>query len=599
MPGIGAILAEKQAREDQRTRQERLRQAKLAALEQQKKTLSDAADGADDSDDSDDGLDIVQDTMQSVAREEAAARAVAGRPSAGRNTQLRLARVVPSPQRPALLPTESPEKRMAAAARPAFLASSARGNGVAGTATGRGKRGAGMTKAELDRMMLRNADVHSKQVRGGKEEEWIRRGGRVTGIMEDVGSGTLQALIGALERGGEGADMQDGGDDDDDDDDEDGDYIPVERGSASPRPIKAQEEDRDDLKTAADEMVHEDEHRVADDHVTEAAADTDSEGESSAPDDVHLRRPRAARPRRAVIGSDDEGGAESGAENATEEDVRPPPLSLPDLPSPAFASPWPSRHPGPDQENDPDVSGNDTDKENRAVVCRAPPSSAPVQGARVLFDDLLGARAGTRAIAQPGEDDPFMFTPSPVKARDDRLESPTPVRVFGASGKRGLSQMFEEEEVGAPTLQDGNDGATRGEVDPGFVEFKPALGGLSQAFEQTQVRRPIFQSLTTALNTHIGYNRVCGWRGWLCCSAARRRRRTFAHFRCTGCGFAARAGSRRPSACAGSRDLREGARVRGPSCTARGVPPRTRVIHHRERVRMSFFSASLSIRSSC
>ena len=497
MPGIGAILAEKQTREDLRARQERLRQTKLAALEQQKKTIGDTV-AAEDTDDSDDGLDVVPDTMHSVAREEAAARAAPGRtrPSAGRNTQLRFARVAPSPQRPVLLPTESPEKRMAAAARPAFLASSARGNGAAGTAAGRGKRGVGITKAELNQMMLRNADAQSKQARGGKEEEWVRRGGRVTGIMEDIGSENLQALIQSLERGS-GADTQDGGDDDDDDgEEEDGDYVPDERGSASPRPMEAQEEGHDDQTTAADEeMVDEDEHRVADDRTTQAAVDTDSETESSAPDDVHLRRPRGARPRRAVIGSDDE-GAESGAENAAE-DVHPPPLSLPDLPSPAFASPWPSRHPGPDhgdeKENDPDVSGNDTDKENRAVVCRAPPSSAPVQGARVLFDDLLGARAGTRAIAQPGEDDPFVFTPSPVKAREEaihRLESPTPVRVFGVSGKRGLSQMFEEEEDGASAPQGCNDGVTQGDVDPGFVEFKPALGGLSQAFEQTQVRRP-------------------------------------------------------------------------------------------------------------
>jgi hypothetical protein len=188
-----------------------------------------------------------------------------------------------------------------------------------------------MTKAELDQMMLRNADVQSKQARGGKEEEWVRRGGRVTGIMEDVGSENLQALIQALERG-EGADTQDVADDDDEDGEEDGDYVPDERGSASPRP---QGEGHDDQKTAADEeMMHEDEHRVADDRTTEAAADTDSEIESSAPDDVHLRRPRAARNRRAVIGSDDE-GAESGAENAAE-DVHPPPLCLPDLPSPAF-----------------------------------------------------------------------------------------------------------------------------------------------------------------------------------------------------------------------------------------------------------------------
>ncbi|KAI9442008.1 hypothetical protein BJY52DRAFT_1194915, partial [Lactarius psammicola] len=285
MPGIGAILAEKQAREDQRTRQELLQQRKFAFLEQQKKTNADAV-AAEDSEDSEDGLDVVPDTMHSVAREEAAARAVAGRtrPSAGRNTQLRLARVVPSPQRPMLLPTESPEKRMAVAARPAFLASSVRGNGAQGTAAGRGKRGAGMTKAELDRMMLHSTEVKNERVRREKEEEWVRRGGRVTGVMEDVGDGKVKALIEeALERGG-GASMQDGGDDDDDE--EDGDYVPLERGSASPQPMEAQGEGHDDQMTTADEeMVHEDGHRAADDRTAEAAADTDSEMELSAPGD--------------------------------------------------------------------------------------------------------------------------------------------------------------------------------------------------------------------------------------------------------------------------------------------------------------------------
>ncbi|KAH9024774.1 hypothetical protein EDB84DRAFT_1615168 [Lactarius hengduanensis] len=465
MPNIGAILADRQAREDKRTQQEILQQRKLAVLEQQKKAPANAGD----TDDSDDGLEVVPDTMHSVAREEAAARAVAGRtrPSAGRNTQLRFARVAPSPQRPVLLPTESPEKRMAAAARPAFLAPSARDSG---TAAGRGKRGGGMTKAELQQVMLQRSEVQNEKMRREKEEEWVRRGGRVEGVMEDVGDKNLQALIEEAWSVAEALSTHDGGDDDGDEDEEDEDYVPVERGSESPRPMEAQEEGHDDRKTAADEeTAHEGGHRAA-----EAAVDTDSEMESSAPDDVRLRRPRAARPRRAIIGSDDE-GAESGAENAVEEeDVHPPPLSLPDLPSPAFTSPspWLSRHTAPDhgdeKENDPDVSGNDTDKENRAVVCRAPPGSAPVQGARVLFDDLLGARATARDEALR------------------RLSSPTPVRVFGASGKRGLSQMFEEEEDGAPTPEGGNDGATRGDGDPGFVEFKPALGSLSQAFEQTQ-----------------------------------------------------------------------------------------------------------------
>jgi mediator of replication checkpoint protein 1 len=257
MPGIGAILAEKQAREDHRTRQEKLQQLKLAALEKQKKT-----DSADDSEDSDDGLDVVPDTMHSVAREEAAARASAGRtrPSAGRNAQLRFARVAPSPQRPALLPTQSPEKRMAAAARPSFLASSARDDGALGIALGRGKRGTGMTKAELDQMMLQNAEVQSEGRRREREEEWLRRGGRVTGVMEDVGSENLQALVEKVREQSGGADTQDGGDEDDDDDEEDGDYIPIERGSASPEPMEVQDGHDDQKTTADDEMAQEDEN---------------------------------------------------------------------------------------------------------------------------------------------------------------------------------------------------------------------------------------------------------------------------------------------------------------------------------------------------
>jgi len=346
-------------------------------------------------------------------------------------------------------------------------------------------------KAELDRLMLHSAEQQSAQLRSQKAEEWTRRGGRLVGVIEDVGDEKVQALVEqALQRGGNAGAEEDG--DDDDCSEEDEDYVPIERGSVSPQPVKAQE-GHDDQNTSVDEeMVHEDGHRAT----KEAAVDTDSETESSAPDDIRLRRTRAARPRRAVIGSDDEGGG-SGVENATEEDVHPPPLTLtlPELPSPAFpssgATPWPSRHPEEEKENDPDVSGNDTDKENRAVVCRAPFSSAP-QGARVLFDDLLG---GSRAVPQPApllcEDDPFVFTPSPTKARDDalrRLASPTPARVFGTSAKRGLSQMFEEEDSAA-VAQGSNNDTTKGDGDPGLGEFKPALGGLSQAFEETQVCR--------------------------------------------------------------------------------------------------------------
>jgi mediator of replication checkpoint protein 1 len=520
MPGISEILAQKEARESQRAQKERLQRLKLAAIAQQQQKRASSGIGSppgtgQDSDD--DGLDVVPDTMHSVAREEAAARAAAGhtRPSAGRTTQLRFARVADSPQRGdahSIIPatTESPEKLLAAAAQSTFVSSLARGGAV----VGRGKRTVGMTKADLERMVLRSAEAQSEQLRREKEEEWVRRGGRVVGVMEAVGEEKIQELIvEALERSGDTPAEDDGGGDaGSDDDDDDPDYVPIERGSASPQKEQGEQEEAqmpiEEKRANMVECADDD-----DDAIAEAMAETevDSETDSGAPNNVHRRR-RTGRPRHTIIGSDDEDGPPAVEHaNKSEEDIRPPPLSLPDLPSPAFTSTAPSRsfgnteHPDHDHENDPDVSGNDTDKENRAVVRCDVSGPAPTHGARVLFDDILSARAGMGAALQPSvlpaDDDPFAFTPSPAKAREHamrRLGSPVP-KPF--AGKRGLSQMFEEEEgdslrsVPALMIQ-GVDGerATPGEMDAGLVGFKPVLGGLSQAFEQTQVI-PMFSPL--------------------------------------------------------------------------------------------------------
>jgi mediator of replication checkpoint protein 1 len=520
MPGISEILAQKEARESQRAQKERLQRLKLAAIAQQQQKRASSGIGSppgtgQDSDD--DGLDVVPDTMHSVAREEAAARAAAGhtRPSAGRTTQLRFARVADSPQRGdahSIIPatTESPEKLLAAAAQSTFVSSLARGGAV----VGRGKRTVGMTKADLERMVLRSAEAQSEQLRREKEEEWVRRGGRVVGVMEAVGEEKIQELIvEALERSGDTPAEDDGGGDaGSDDDDDDPDYVPIERGSASPQKEQGEQEEAqmpiEEKRANMVECADDD-----DDAIAEAMAETevDSETDSGAPNNVHRRR-RTGRPRHTIIGSDDEDGPPAVEHaNKSEEDIRPPPLSLPDLPSPAFTSTAPSRsfgnteHPDHDHENDPDVSGNDTDKENRAVIRCDVSGPAPTHGARVLFDDILSARAGMGAALQPSvlpaDDDPFAFTPSPAKAREHamrRLGSPVP-KPF--AGKRGLSQMFEEEEgdslrsVPALMIQ-GVDGerATPGEMDAGLVGFKPVLGGLSQAFEQTQVI-PMFSPL--------------------------------------------------------------------------------------------------------
>jgi len=62
-----------------------------------------------------------------------------------------------------------------------------------------------------------------------------------------------------------------------------------------------------------------------------------------------------------------------------------------------------------------------------------------------------------------GEGGPFVFAPLPAKVCEEVLHclaSLTPVLVFGASGERGLSQMFKGKEDGASTPQRSNDGAT-------------------------------------------------------------------------------------------------------------------------------------------
>ena len=569
MPGIGDIIA-------QRIKKESLQQFKRAVIakQQQKRESTDAGGLQDIEQDSDDDeLDVVPDTMHSVAREEAAARAAAGhmRPSTGRTAQLRFAGIASSPQRNAAIPlipsaTESPEKRMSAAAESSFLASS-RANGAAGR---RGRRGAGMTKAELERMVLRSAEAQSEQLRREKQDEWVRRGGRVVGVMEVVGDENVQALIGEALRRSEGSQARNDDAGSDDNDDDDADYVPVERGSASPQPITLQNHGGDEEAQilAEEKMAHADEDP---DDEGAATTEADSETESSAPEAVRMHRSRTARPRRGIIGSDDEDGP-SAAKHANEEGVRPPPLSLPDLPSPAFtstASPWPTgnaEQPDHDHEheNDPYVSGNETDKENRAVG----PAPAPTRGARVLFDDILSARAGTKAAVQPlpllqpsvllADDDPFAFTPSPAKARGNvlgQLVSPTP-KDF--TGKRGLSQMFEDEEGDGGALvpalmihgTDG-DGATPGD---GLVGLRPVLGGLSQAFEQTQVTysQP---SLYNALVFTTRVGRAGPWNGRPRCLAPRCRRGAFTHIRGTGGCPAARIGSRRSPARASCCDL--------------------------------------------
>ncbi|KAI0260518.1 hypothetical protein BC834DRAFT_973382 [Gloeopeniophorella convolvens] len=462
MPDIGAILAARDAHARDKARAEHLQRVKLAALQQQ------AQRGADD--DSDDGLDVVDDSMHAVARAEAAARASgkSTRPSAGRARQLRFAHIAAGSSSP--VRDDAPETRLAAAARPAFAPAGA---------------GRALSKAELERMVLRSAEAQSAALRREKEDEWVRRGGRVGGVMPRADGAGVRALIGEALKAPRGGDMgyDRGGDEDEDEDEEDGEYVPVERGSASPEPMDAD----------GDGDAEQDENAAGRNDQDHEGTDADSEADAGPRRRAPSHRPK---PRRAVIASDDEDAA-SDAGHAPGDFAPPPPPSLPPLPSPGFASqsqsqppPYPHAHAltddDTDKENAPALRLDD-DKENHPAPTRTP-------RARALADELRALPAPPPALAF-ADDDPFVFTPSPAKAREEalrRLASPTPFR-----SKRGLSQLFEDED-GA----DDNDDAGLG---PGL---KPVFGGLSQAFEQTQVRAPPRPHRIDDDGAYFGYRRA-------------------------------------------------------------------------------------------
>ena len=101
---------------------------------------------------------------------------------------------------------------------------------------GRGKHNVGMTKANLEWMVLHSAEAQSEQLRREKEEEWVRRVGHIMGVMEAVGEEKIQELIAeALEHSGDtSAKGDEGGEVGSNDNDNDADYVLIERGSTSP-----------------------------------------------------------------------------------------------------------------------------------------------------------------------------------------------------------------------------------------------------------------------------------------------------------------------------------------------------------------------------
>ncbi|KAI0069203.1 hypothetical protein BV25DRAFT_115477 [Artomyces pyxidatus] len=463
--------ARSRAQEEAR-RKEELKLRKLAYLDERKQhaTTSMYKAGPDAlvlSDESDEDL-VVEDTMQVVAREEAANRLKRSPPKKGAEVQRKFA--AKSPRKGGLPPSpEKVAKFLTEAAQPSFSLGKSKTTRPT------------MDLKDLNRVLLTKAESVGEKVRRDKEQEWERRGHTVSRVLAPAKDNPMEQLLGkALERRNRDVPM------DEDEDADDEDWVPEERGSASPEP-----------PDAPDDEYAENLPEDRDDNPMVDGQDADLE------DDAEILPPvvRGRAHRRAIADSD--GESDDDAENAA-----PPPPSHGTVmssfpPSPSFPSPSPM----PDVETELEL-GNETDKENMKdrMFDRGEDKENKAVARHRLFgsalamddDDELPSPA--RLFQSPPlEDDPFSFSQTPVKEKQaalTRLRSPLPSLAlspaFGKKGKgrAGLSQFFDDD-AGAEVEGGGfgdvfASGSSPSKQTQNLEGLKMDLGGLSQAFEQTQ-----------------------------------------------------------------------------------------------------------------
>ncbi|KAF8665746.1 hypothetical protein AX16_000194 [Volvariella volvacea WC 439] len=381
------------------------------------------------------------------------------------------------------------------------------------------KRGEGLiTQAELNQAFMRKIKEDSLNLTRQKEEEWVRRGGKLAkGSSQQKHHDPQEALKIYAEEGLKAVERQptlahdDAEDQEDEDEDEDEDFDTALRGSASPEPG----EDKDEMVTdGEDEQVRsneseDDEVLVGDEAEEEVTRPTrrsrtairvesDSElddGENKTP------APVPAAHRLAQQSDNDNGG------------MMLPPMQIPQRAHrtsfSSIASYEPTEDDG-DKENDHSLAyDSNDDKENQAVTQQSAPlptspfrdaSLSPTPRGKTLKDgEAIGLSSGKKRNPFKGMEDGKASQPnpsphSPFSSRLRRLSSdqslaspnspplkteplqpsPTIKPLLGSKGKAkpmGFSQFSDDEDLA-------------------FTEL-PVRGGLSQLFEaDTEQPRP-------------------------------------------------------------------------------------------------------------
>lgn len=278
LPEVGELVSEEQKKRDQAH----------MLLEKKKLLLAQQANKPDVSEDDDD-LEIVPASEMQVAVKEEEAERKSGkkkRISEGRKRQLNLGGIGLERQRAKATPLKDEAS--------SFVSSSV------GKLKGK-KASAIMTQDELNKSLVQRVVSVNRELTKQKEEEWVRRGGKVIDGAEGASSSTNDASTAYAEKGLQAAREQGIGMEVDGDEDEgsDEDWTPEMRGSASPSPQPNDDEEGDEENQAIEEDQEAD--------VTMVNPESDV---LATDDDFEEKQVLNVRPRRraqAIVDSDSDG----------------------------------------------------------------------------------------------------------------------------------------------------------------------------------------------------------------------------------------------------------------------------------------------------
>ena len=360
--------------------------------------------------------------------------------------------------------------------------------------------------------LLGRVDAQSQDLRKQKEEEWLSRGGKLKSNASELQVGEETELDRSLKRfleaGTDATAGQEAGGASDEEDPEDNDWVPENRGSASPMNSPSREEDSEAEQSGPDDQ---------DEGGTEIEEGTNDEAPKTR---VPLRISRPSR----VVNSDSEDEADD-KENAGPGfsrvlvpdtsgifETQPPARKVSSLLSPRI-SPVDEE----DKENNSRLMyDNDADKENVAVPRHVPlgrPALGDRQGSGLFglsegFKRSLSVSSGedtgidsdvlrvsNAPVPSDDLDDPFAF-PAPLQPSSSRRIqanslSPQPLQPAFGEDSTSYSQFFGDDPV--PINQKLRFAASQASEPPATLSTSQSspkaldIGGMSQLFSTEEV----------------------------------------------------------------------------------------------------------------